>query len=127
MKNTNKTNNERFIDFTVNLQWYYNRENTSIQNLEGKNFTEYQIQWNAKQLIISKEYHRIYKNIEFDIQELEIINDTMLSKYLNGKMKDLLSYARSLTHNSTCPWNNAISFAKNEAVLNLIDFICKYI
>ena len=125
---TNKTNNnEKLIDFTKNLEWFYNREKTIIQSLEEKNLTEYEIQWNAKQLIMSKEYHRIYKNIEFDILQLEIVNDNMLSKYLNGKMKDLVSYARSLTHNSTCPWNNAISFAKNEAVLNLIDFICKYI
>jgi hypothetical protein len=127
MKNTTQTIDKNLTSFKREIEYASTTETNIVLELKEKAFSEYSIEWYANDFIKSTEKARIYSNIKFDLEDLNILNDENLREFLIAKMKSLVYTAKSYRHNSTCPWRNAISFAKNEATLEVIDYIQKYI
>ena len=94
--------------------------------LDAKQFTEYTIEWNAKDLITANLKCYVYNSLLESIEE-QAINHYNLQRFIRNEMRHLISIAKSYRHNSTCPWRNAVNFAKNEAMLDIIQMVERYI
>jgi hypothetical protein len=127
MKNTTQTIDKNLTSFKREIEYASTTEANIVLELKEKAFSEYSIEWYAKDFIKSNEKARVFNSIKFDIEKLNILNDHELREYLIDKMKSLVYTAKSYRHNSTCAWRNAISFAQNEAILEVIDYIQRYI
>lgn len=127
MKNTTKLNDKIVTSFKGQIELCLKTETDNVLEFKEKSISEYNIEWYSNDFIKSEEKARIYSNIKFDLEDFNFLNDAMLREYLIEKMKSLVYTAKSHRHNSTCPWRNAISFAKNEATLEVVDNIQRYI
>ena len=121
------TNSKQLTSFKSLLDFYIEKNQKSLVGSNDMQLTESSIKWNAKNLIIAREMISLLTTIKFNLEDEVINDDDKLKRYLMRKLKSLIQYNKGNIHNGTCPFNNAINFAKNEAVVEVMEIINSYI
>jgi hypothetical protein len=124
----NETQNNTFLNsFKLELEFRIETEQEILNELQEKKLSEYSITFEAKEFIMVREKIRNFNALLFNLEESCIDHDDKLKRFLIGMLRQFITLGKSYTHNSTCPFNNAINFARNEATLETMSFIQKYI
>ena len=128
MNNATKQNNVKTEAFQKVIKWNLDHQREKKNELREIEFISNNIRWNAKDLVIAEEQLSIYAEMVWDLENINSeFTDVDLTKYLIAKTRTLLESAKTYRHNSTCPWDNAINFAKNEAIIDILQTIQRFI
>jgi len=127
MKNSTQLNDKNLKSFKLYLEFETKTQQEILLELSERQLSEYNIAWKAKDFIMKQEIIRNYNSITYQLEEVNVTDDEQLSRFLVRILSSFISLAQSYRHNSTCPFNNAINFARNEAILEVINYIQRYI